>query len=264
MGPYLGIAAGHSLLCEVERCDRPSERGTEGEAAEYSRADQRKGKGSVGGSMAGVQVRAQMRLRGPTASVASVGARPHARGGRTARARPCAPRAVGGESVETVDLDLEEFNDVLSMVHDTDIVELSLKTSSFTLSVRKKEALEAEQQLYAQQAAPVAPVAAAPVAAAAPPPAPAAPAEEAPAPTPPQAGKAVTSPMSGTFYRSPAPGEPAFVKEGDTVGKGQKVCIIEAMKLMNEIEAEVSGNVLEILVEDGAPVTPGQPLMIIS
>ena len=67
---------------EVERCDRPSERGTEGEAAEYSRADQRKGKGSVGGSMAGVQVRAQMRLRGPTASVASVGARPHARGGR--------------------------------------------------------------------------------------------------------------------------------------------------------------------------------------
>ena len=124
--------------------------------------------------MAGVQVRAQMRLRGPTASVASVGARPHARGGRTARARPCAPRAVGGESVETVDLDLEEFNDVLSMVHDTDIVELSLKTSSFTLSVRKKEALEAEQQLYAQQAAPVAPVAAAPVAAAAPPPAPAA------------------------------------------------------------------------------------------
>ena len=253
-----------ALVCEVERCDRPSERGTEGEAAEYSRADQRKGKGSVGGSMAGVQVRAQMRLRGPTASVASVGARPHARGGRTARARPCAPRAVGGESVETVDLDLEEFNDVLSMVHDTDIVELSLKTSSFTLSVRKKEALEAEQQLYAQQAAPVAPVAAAPVAAAAPPPAPAAPAEEAPAPTPPQAGKAVTSPMSGTFYRSPAPGEPAFVKEGDTVGKGQKVCIIEAMKLMNEIEAEVSGNVLEILVEDGAPVTPGQPLMIIS
>ena len=124
--------------------------------------------------MAGVQVRAQMRLRGLTASVASVGARPHARGGRTARARPCAPRAMGGESVETVDLDLEEFNDVLSMVHDTDIAELSLKTSSFTLSVRKKEALEAEQQLYAQQAAPVAPVAAAPVAAAAPPPAPAA------------------------------------------------------------------------------------------
>jgi len=70
--------------------------------------------------------------------------------------------------------------------------------------------------------------------------------------------------MSGTFYRSPAPGEPAFVKEGDAVGKGQKVCIIEAMKLMNEIEAEVSGNVLEILVEDGTPVTPGQPLMIIS
>ena len=182
-----------------------------------------------------------------------------------------------------LDLDLEEFNDVLSMVHDTDIVELSLKTSTFSINVRKKEALEQEQLQMQSQAGGVfmqqAPAAAyaPPPAAAAPPPAPAAPAAPAePAPSaapaapaeapaaPPQAGKAITSPMSGTFYRSPAPGEPAFVKEGDTVQKGQKVCIIEAMKLMNEIEAEVSGKVLELLVEDGAPVTPGQPLMIIS
>ena len=70
--------------------------------------------------------------------------------------------------------------------------------------------------------------------------------------------------MAGTFYRSPAPGEPAFIKEGQGVSKGDKVCIIEAMKLMNEIEAEVGGTIVEILVEDGQPVTPGQPLMIIS
>lgn len=69
--------------------------------------------------------------------------------------------------------------------------------------------------------------------------------------------------MSGTFYQSPAPGEPAFVKEGDQVTKGQTVCIIEAMKLMNEIEAEVSGTIVKIVAENGKPVHPGMPLFII-
>jgi acetyl-CoA carboxylase biotin carboxyl carrier protein len=74
----------------------------------------------------------------------------------------------------------------------------------------------------------------------------------------------VTSPMVGTFYRSPAPDEPPFVETGDRVSTGQTVCIIEAMKLMNEIEAEVSGQVMEILVENGTPVEYGQPLMRIN
>ncbi len=74
----------------------------------------------------------------------------------------------------------------------------------------------------------------------------------------------VTSPMVGTFYRSPAPDEPAFVDNGDRVSTGQTVCIIEAMKLMNEIEAEVSGTVMEVLVENGTPVEYGQPLMRIN
>jgi acetyl-CoA carboxylase biotin carboxyl carrier protein len=65
----------------------------------------------------------------------------------------------------------------------------------------------------------------------------------------------------GTFYRSPAPDEPPFVSEGDRIACGQTVCIIEAMKLMNEIEAEVSGRVVEVLIENGAPVEFGQPLM---
>lgn len=69
--------------------------------------------------------------------------------------------------------------------------------------------------------------------------------------------------MSGTFYAAAAPGEPNFVKVGDRVKKGQTVGIIEAMKLMNEIEAEVSGEVLRIMVENGKPVTPGQALFLV-
>lgn len=74
----------------------------------------------------------------------------------------------------------------------------------------------------------------------------------------------VPSPMVGTFYRAPAPGEAVFVEVGDRVRSGQPVCIIEAMKLMNEIEAEISGQVIEILVENGEAVEYGQPLMRIS
>jgi acetyl-CoA carboxylase biotin carboxyl carrier protein len=66
--------------------------------------------------------------------------------------------------------------------------------------------------------------------------------------------------MVGTFYRSPTPGAPMFVEVGDTVAKGRTLCIVEAMKLMNEIEAEVSGVVVEILVENSQPVQFGQPL----
>ena len=72
---------------------------------------------------------------------------------------------------------------------------------------------------------------------------------------------AITSPMVGTFYRAPAPEEPAFVEVGDSVGNGQVVCIIEAMKLMNEIEAEITGKVVEIAVENGEPVEYGQTLL---
>ncbi|EFJ46223.1 hypothetical protein VOLCADRAFT_81953 [Volvox carteri f. nagariensis] len=168
------------------------------------------------------------------------------------------------------------------LVQDTDIVDFSLKSKGFSLSVRKKEALQAEQAVAMPvgkksqgcssgiltyifpcrpspstapapvAAAPAAPAAPAPAAAPAPPPAPAAP-----------KGVEVTSPMAGTFYRKPAPGEPAFAKEGDKVKKGQTVCIIEAMKLMNEIEAEVGGEVVKFLVENGQPVTVGQPIMLI-
>lgn len=74
----------------------------------------------------------------------------------------------------------------------------------------------------------------------------------------------VISPMVGTFYQSPAPSEPPFVEVGDRISVGQTVCIIEAMKLMNEIEAEVSGQIIEVLVQNGEPVEYGQPLMRIN
>jgi len=71
----------------------------------------------------------------------------------------------------------------------------------------------------------------------------------------------ITAPMVGTFYRAPAPGEPSFIEVGSSITVGQTICILEAMKLMNEIEAETSGEIIEILVENGTPVEFGQVLM---
>ena len=73
----------------------------------------------------------------------------------------------------------------------------------------------------------------------------------------------ITSPMVGTFYRAPSPEAPPFVQEGDMVNQGQVLCIIEAMKMMNEIESEAAGRVLKIMVENGQPVEYGQPLIVI-
>ena len=107
----------------------------------------------------------------------------------------------------------------------------------------------------------MAPVMPAPVTAAA------APAAATPASPPPAATATrsdlleITAPMVGTFYRAPAPGEPPFIEVGNRIDVGQTVCILEAMKLMNELEAEVSGEVVEILVDNGTPVEFGQVLM---
>lgn len=121
--------------------------------------------------------------------------------------------------------------------------------------------MAAPQAMQMQQAYAPAPTAPAPgpVAPAVPTPA-AAPAPPAPAAVD---GVEIASPMAGTFYRTPAPGEAPFVSEGDKVVKGQTIGIIEAMKLMNEIEAEIGGTVVKILADNGKSVTPGQPLLII-
>lgn len=95
-------------------------------------------------------------------------------------------------------------------------------------------------------------------------PAPANPAAtEAPTPAA-EEGHVVKSPMVGTFYRSPSPGAPSFVELGQSVTEGQTLCIIEAMKLLNEIESDVSGTIKRILVENGQPIEYGQPLFIVA
>ncbi|MBA0872713.1 hypothetical protein Goshw_019192 [Gossypium schwendimanii] len=161
---------------------------------------------------------------------------------------------------------MAQVSDLVNRLVDSrDITELQLKQSDCELVIRKKEALQQPESAspivmpqYVPQPTFQTPAPAAPVAA----PAPANPAPPAAAPSLPPPAKAVGSshpplkcPMAGTFYRSPAPGEPPFVKVGDKVQKGQVVCIIEAMKLMNEIEADQSGTVTEVLVEDGKPVS---------
>jgi len=99
--------------------------------------------------------------------------------------------------------------------------------------------------------------------AAPPPPAAEAPAAPAPAPAEEAGATAVKSPMVGTFYRAPAPDAEPYVQAGDTVEQGQTICIIEAMKLMNEIQAETSGRIVRILVENAQPVEFGQDLFLI-
>ncbi len=86
----------------------------------------------------------------------------------------------------------------------------------------------------------------------------------APEPTPTVEGHVVKSPMVGTFYRSPSPGAPVFAEVGQNINEGQTLCIIEAMKLLNEIESDVTGTITRILVENGQPIEYGQPLFIIA
>lgn len=159
-------------------------------------------------------------------------------------------------------LSFDELRELVTALNDSDIAELKLKNADFELTLRKPSALQPDVVMNSAPAAPVAIPVSAPVAPAAMP-APSAPAQ--PEPTPPPSVDPslveITSPMVGTFYSAPAPDEPPFVSIGDRVQSGQTVCIIEAMKLMNELEAEVSGEIVDILVENAEPIEFGQPLM---
>jgi acetyl-CoA carboxylase biotin carboxyl carrier protein len=146
--------------------------------------------------------------------------------------------------------DHQQLHDLLDQLSKSDIQEFRIEAGDFRLEVRRN----LPAVVTAAAPPPVAPAAPAPLpaAAAAPPPATAASRGDL---------QPITAPMVGTFYRSPAPGEPAFVDLGTRIRAGQTVCILEAMKLMNELEAEVAGEVVEILVENGTPVEFGQVLM---
>ena len=151
--------------------------------------------------------------------------------------------------------DHQQLRELLALIGESDIQELRLEAEDFRLEVRRN--------LPAAVSATPAPVlvpAAVPVATATP-------TSASPSVPPPPAAAvrsdlvSITAPMVATFYRYPAPGEPPFVSVGDRVSSGQPVCILEAMKLMNELETETAGEVVEILVDNGTPVEFGQVLM---
>ena len=168
-------------------------------------------------------------------------------------------------------LDFNEIRQLLATIANTDIAELTLKSDEFEITVRKAVSFQNQEQSTSSMSAPGMIV------------------SGLPAVSPTDTGNGldadkvtngshqsstasstssklvdIPSPMVGTFYRAPAPEEAPFVAVGDRVRSDQTVCIIEAMKLMNEIEAEVSGQVMEILVENAEPVEYGQPLMRIN
>lgn len=160
-------------------------------------------------------------------------------------------------------MDLKEIQNLIKFVAKSGASEVKLEMDDVKITIRtgaddEKAPTTFLQQMPAMQMAPAAPATpAAPVAEVAAPAAPAAPAED--------NSKYITikSPIIGTFYRKPAPDKPMFVEVGKTIGEGDVLCVIEAMKLFNEIESEVSGTIVKVLVDDSSPVEFDQPLFLV-
>lgn len=155
-------------------------------------------------------------------------------------------------------MDFKQIQDLIKLVNESNIGELTIEQKEFRLTIKQKEDQYAPQAIHYQ-----APVFSQPQQL--PQPAAAPPASQTtPAATPaPSNTVAIKSPMIGTFYRRPSPDKPNFVEIGDEVTPGKVVCIIEAMKLFNEIESEVKGKIVKLLVEDASPVEYDQPLFLV-
>ena len=156
-------------------------------------------------------------------------------------------------------MDLRKLKTLIDLVAESDIAELEVTEGESKVRIVKSSGIPQNQVVMmppggVQQYHAAAPAVAAPAAA---------PSAAAPAAAAVETGHVVKSPMVGTFYRSSAPGAPAFVEVGATVKEGDTLCIIEAMKLLNEIDADLSGTITKILVENGQPVEFGQPLFVI-
>ena len=150
-------------------------------------------------------------------------------------------------------MELKEIRKIVELMNEHGLTLFDMSKEGFHLKLRKGQDLESLRGLLGSL-----PVAAAPVAM---PAAAAAPAPSAGVPVAPKEdGEPITSPMVGTFYRKPGPDSPVFVNVGDAVSEGQTLCIIEAMKVMNEIKAERSGTITAILVDDATPVQFGDAL----
>lgn len=161
----------------------------------------------------------------------------------------------------------KEVQELIKLIAKSEIAEFKMKEGDFQLSIRTVHPAQGQPTVAAAPAPAVMPIAApaaAPATVVAP--APAAPAEAAASATEDAANGnylAVRAPMVGTFYRSPSPEKGPFVKVGDTVEVGSPVCIIEAMKLFNEIESEVKGKIVKVMVEDAHPVEYDQVLFLV-
>ncbi len=164
-------------------------------------------------------------------------------------------------------LNLNELRELLAAINQTDIAELTLKSSDFELIIRRgwrgdEQILTGDNRVGMPEV--IFPLSPSPLSGGAAKSSDVVPAQSTTVTLPPNSDRRyleILSPMVGTFYRSPAPDELPFVEPGDRIRSGQTVCIIEAMKLMNEIEAEVAGEIIEILVQNGEPVEYNQPLM---
>jgi acetyl-CoA carboxylase biotin carboxyl carrier protein len=144
-------------------------------------------------------------------------------------------------------MDLRKLKTLIDLVSESNISELEITEAEGKVRIVKAGVAVAAPMLAA--APPLAPAAAAAVAA--------------PVAAPEPAGRVIKSPMVGTYYRAASPGAKAFVEVGSTIKEGEAVCIIEAMKIMNEIEADCSGKILQILCDNGQAVEFGQPLFIV-
>jgi len=153
----------------------------------------------------------------------------------------------------------KEIQELINFLAESGLEEVNIETDNFKVSVKRSAEHQVISAPVVQAAAPAPAAAAAPVAAA---PAPAA--SEAPAAAPSSDNLVeIKSPMIGTFYRSANPESPSFVEVGSSVKAGDAVCIIEAMKLFNEIESEVSGKIVKVLVDNAQPVEYDQPLFLV-
>lgn len=160
-------------------------------------------------------------------------------------------------------MNLEEIKDLIKLVSKTGIGKVQIESEGFKVTIKGGSSNSGEQQIIVQ--APTQPYVAAPVAAPIVAAAPVAVTPTAPAAVESDDSKYVTikSPMIGTFYRTPGPDKDAFVNVGSNIQPGDKLCIIEAMKTFNEIEAEISGKIIKVLVDNATPVDYDQPLFLV-
>lgn len=161
-------------------------------------------------------------------------------------------------------MNITQIQDLIKFVSKSGVSEVEIEQKDFKITIKTHEPAGRRGNEVIQVAMPQVQQMAAPVQVAAPAPA-AAPAAAAPAPAAESKGNLieVKSPMIGTFYRSSSPDKPAFAEVGSTIKAGDTVCIIEAMKLFNEIESEVSGKIVKVLVNDSTPVEYDQPLFLV-